>query len=426
MPIAESRQPTTVFIVVFSVSLLSNLYQALHSSYAALGPGYETAAVARNLALQGSFANPFHAMPTGPTAVVPPLYPAFLASLLNLFGDGSYGAYAAAGFTIIVHSLHAALMPSMSKLLFQRALPGIFAAAVLIVLPIYRIEPQSEAMVYATGVMLWCWGAARQMRKTGPGISDAGMAGAAAGMLLLLNPASLLILVPWVVFLPWWRGVPYRGGIRYVLLCFSFALLVCAPWCLRNYYRLGGMSFIRNGLGLELYISNNDLAHPLSVFNYEVVFPTMHPNVSGDEAGVIREVGETAYMRSRMAIALRWIRNNPRRFAELTLRRAVAFWFPSPLYGRVAAYSIWVITLAGFVGAWILVRRGVKTVWFILGVWALFPLAYYVVQSHPNYRYPILWLSLLTAGYLMQSLTEAAGALSRWYWKAGARRGEGA
>ncbi len=37
-----------------------------------MGNGYETIAIARNLAASGQFANPFQICPTGPTAIVPP------------------------------------------------------------------------------------------------------------------------------------------------------------------------------------------------------------------------------------------------------------------------------------------------------------------------------------------------------------------
>lgn len=45
------------------------------------GAGFEMLAIARNVADHGAFANPFLVAKTGPTAVVPPIYPLVPAAL---------------------------------------------------------------------------------------------------------------------------------------------------------------------------------------------------------------------------------------------------------------------------------------------------------------------------------------------------------
>ena len=56
--------------------------------------------------------------------------------------------------------------------------------------------------------------------------------------------------------------------------------------------------------------------------------------------------------------------------------------------------------------------RRVPAAWFLLTVAAIYPLLYYVVVSDVRYRYPVLWLSLLCAGYLLSELASRAGSLS--------------
>ena len=54
--------------------------------------------------------------------------------------------------------------------------------------------------------------------------------------------------------------------------------------------------------------------------------------------------------------------------------------------------------------------RKIPALAFIASVMALYPIIYYVVQYIPRYRYPILWLSLLGAGYALSEWAMAARA----------------
>ncbi|HXN45777.1 MAG TPA: hypothetical protein VN893_04000 [Bryobacteraceae bacterium] len=56
----------------------------------------------------------------------------------------------------------------------------------------------------------------------------------------------------------------------------------------------------------------------------------------------------------------------------------------------------------------LMAMREIPALAFIAAVMALYPLIYYVVQYIPRYRYPILWLSLLGAGYALSEWTAAA------------------
>jgi len=84
------------------------------------GKGYESVALAKNLAERGAFANPFAAAQTGPSAHLPPLFPLYLAALIKIFGFSSGFVLAASLITVGVHALHAALLPFVSKLFSRR------------------------------------------------------------------------------------------------------------------------------------------------------------------------------------------------------------------------------------------------------------------------------------------------------------------
>jgi hypothetical protein len=103
-----------------------------------------------------------------------------------------------------------------------------------------------------------------------------------------------------------------------------------------------------------------------------------------------------------MAAALDWIRTHPKRFAVLTLRRFVEFWYPPHASG------IWIITSLSGLGLLLLLARKDPVGGFLVAVLATFPGIYYVIESNVRYRYPILWVSLLMAGYALAALGTSA------------------
>src|SRR5204863_1873109 len=107
-----------------------------------------------------------------------PLYPMFLALLIRVFGYSAMFALMTSACTILMHGLQAALLPYVSVLFFNRLAPGVWAAVMSIVLPLYFFLPQFEIMYDAVGLMLFCLAAGRW-----PPIA----VGALAGILALLN-----------------------------------------------------------------------------------------------------------------------------------------------------------------------------------------------------------------------------------------------
>lgn len=120
MPFSVSRL-SQIPVLLFSAAFIATSYQL---PTVRMGDGFETLAVARNLAEHGQFANPFRPRLTGPTAHVAPIYPAFLALLIWIFGNSGPFFLLIDCITIAVHTLHAALLPSVSQLLFRIAAPA--------------------------------------------------------------------------------------------------------------------------------------------------------------------------------------------------------------------------------------------------------------------------------------------------------------
>ena len=227
-------------------------------------------------------------------------------------------------------------------------------------------------------------------------------AGLLAGAMLLLNPATALVTGPWGV----WLVVTRRMSWRTASIAVAAAALCLMPWVIRN-YTIWGVFITRTNFGLTIFNSNNDCASP-SLYEEAVsgCIQRTFPVDSASEAALIRDLGEVRYDRLRTADTMRWIATHPQRFARLTAARAVDFWFPrssaaGPLplatpSGRSRCYVIPGIVLT------VRHRRAIAPL--ILSVWLLYPLMYYVVVSCDRYRYPILWTSLLPAGYAVRRL----------------------
>jgi hypothetical protein len=83
------------------------------------------------------------------------------------------------------------------------------------------------------------------------------------------------------------------------------------------------------------------------------------------------------------------------------------FWFPVPEPPAYTFYATWVITALSIPGVILMAKHRLPVVWFVLVLWMVYPLMYYITVSSDRYRYPIIWSSLLPAGYFLSVLWAA-------------------
>lgn len=173
------------------------------------------------------------------------------------------------------------------------------------------------------------------------------------------------------------------------------------PWMLRNHYELG--SFVmRTSFGRTIYASNVDCSKTSLVEDLQSGCAAAYQvNFNLKEAVTYRDLGEVNYDHVRLAAAKAWIRSHPDRFLRLTLSRIVAFWFPRTVEYPFKTIMIWIFTFLSFPGLLLMARHRVPVTAFFILTLIIYPIVYYVVVSDVRYRYPILWLSLLPAGYFL-------------------------
>ena len=358
------------------------------------GRGFEMVAVARNLADHGAFADPFDAGATGPTAANPPLYPLLLACMFKILGNPNLVTWVATICNIIVNAVTAALLPQVALVLFDDAFPGVIASVAC--LAAMQLMPAWDTGYTVAGLMLFCLFSASGMNKRNAAGYGA-LAGLATGVLALLNPASLLVTLLWIA----WLAVPRKSiaVVRYCGAFFATLCLVMSLWVVRNNVQLGA-PVLRTNFGMSVYASNNDCASASLVEDERGdCYQRHHPNTSREEAQLVRTLGEVAYDRKRTADAMTWMATHPDRFRSLTLGRIREFWFPLPGGYPYTTAVVWLITGLSVPGLVLMAWRCERATYFLLAVLLVYPLMYYVVVTDMRYRYPILWISALAAGY---------------------------
>jgi hypothetical protein len=201
--------------------------------------------------------------------------------------------------------------------------------------------------------------------------------------------------------------------------------LVISPWAIRNYRELGDFIPLRSNFGLELAVGNNDNANgigydPSWEGSVGAGFPA-HPFRNPEERAQLLAMGEREYMQAKQREGIAWIRMHPVRFASLTLRRFVLYWFPppslwtapTPLRGFKAAISgvIGAGALLGLVGLFA-ARHPYR--WFFLAAVLGTSAVYFVLHVGVRYRYPVFSLSTLLAAWVVLRAAERVRGMTRW------------
>jgi len=396
-------------IGIFAIAL--HRYHPVPVRTGACGTGYEGLELGCSLALKGTFSDPFLAMPTGPSAHLAPLFPATFAIVIRAVGTGPEAILVLQWIAALALAIQLALWPFAAKRLGMGFAAGALGAAAWLLIR-YTLYPMWEAVyVAALTLLIACLVCHILTERFSP--LHVVITGLVCGVALLFNPVTLIVFAALGVLVGFSARIP-----RVVkLLLFAVPVLMISPWLVRNFGTFHHFVPIRDNFGLELSIGNN----PCSTFWFlanEARNCYDHPNTNRAEAMQVRTLGEYEYNQHKLREALRWIRDNPRHFVGLTVRRFAAFWLPSTTGNPFAERNVppklmltWVLVLMGIPGMWLLWRRsrisaGICLLWLVF-----FPPVYYFIQFDARYRFPIIWAIFLPACFLV---TEVVGEI----WKA--------
>ena len=270
-------------------------------------------------------------------------------------------------------------------------------------LVIYAAELHSLTLDALAFVALVCGVVALATR---PRVRHLALLGIAFGLATLTRSTALLLLPLGLVWLVRYRRVRLVSGQSAALI--GVALLVCAPWSIRNSVLLGQPVLVSSEASEWLWRGNNPAATGSS---YTLDGRRMLDAAPQDFQNRVYAAGEAERVRLYRDAALTFMREHPSEAAALYVRKLKAFWWSSDttglLYppGWLSGYYLWsaAILLFAAVGAASARRPETLLVVAFLVVSALTQSVFYVEGRHRLAVEPlILVLSALGAASVLR------------------------
>ena len=388
-----AHSPWVSFVLIFGLSFAFHVQTLMEipSKYLIPNPDWELNAIAISLLKTGQFANPYMVQ-TGPTAHLPPAYPALFALIYRLFGLTSQAGYVSLGFIAATNAAMYAMLPWLAGKLGagkQAGLLGGIAGAFMLEWSLHGEGLTGILLGLILVAFLKRWNDSRK-----PSIKSLFL-GLGIGAAFHVQPALLPVVIGCIIFEIWWQ----RGQRKFFLtsLLGLGIVLACIPWGWRNYIAFNEIFFIRSNLGLELRMGNHEGA-AAAMEIMDITQPGLHPRSHLQEALKLKEMGEVNYMRQALNETMIWIRENPGEFLKLTFLRFLHWWF-GPLHKPTIAAYVTLLTILAILG----IRRIFTTLsppkrTVILVPLLTFPLIYYLVPYMIRYRVPIDGILLILAG----------------------------
>jgi len=377
----------TIRLIVVVCSYRDVAYGSLDHNFF----GWEMGWTARSIALGHGFGSPFQAF-TGPTAIVPPLYPYLVAAIFKLCGLYSgKAAFVALALNALFSSLTCIPLYFVARNSLDTRAARI-ASVAWAIYPFAIYFSAGRVWDYALTSLLFscCLLVVQKLHLRGL-VGWIGF-GLLYGIAALSNP-SVVSLLPFLLLIEIYKvqRVGGRWFSKGLVASLAFAA-VCAPWCVRIDRVMHTPAFLRDGFWLEFYAGNNG-----DTFNSNAEWA--HPASNPAEMQRYTAEGEIAYMAEKHALAADWVAHHKLFFAGLCVRRALRFWTGywsfSRRYLAVEPLDLPNVPFCIFLTYFMV--RGLSRWWrddaasalpYAIAI-AIFPIPYYLTHSSADYRQPI-------------------------------------
>ncbi|HJT77374.1 MAG TPA: hypothetical protein VJ739_09260 [Gemmataceae bacterium] len=357
--------------------------------------GAENGNIARSLAAGKGFASPFPTA-TGPTAWMPPAFPAVLAALLWASGGSTDAVMVAVVF------LQAAVLIGTGLLVLALAgqttrRPRAWLAVGLFLVGLlgffrwcFQMTQDWWLVLLALDLLTvgLCW-----WRPLG-GTKAAAVWGLFGGLGALVNPA---VGLTWGLLsvLAGWR---HRAWSR-LALAGLVAGLTLLPWTVRNYLVFGRLIPVKSNLAYELYQSQ--CMQPDGLVQRRTL--RLHPyTASLPEGRQYNELGETAYLDRKRRQFREAVASHPADFAGRVVQRflGATLWYV-PFERAQEPRQPWVLLFSRvthplpFLALLVLVgtarrRPLARAQWVVIGVYLVYLLPFVAVSYYERYAVPLL------------------------------------
>ncbi len=365
----------------------------------------ESGHIAAALANGQGFSNPF-GPPTGPTAWLAPAWPFLLSRYFVIFGAYSRAAIVAAlmlnclfsaatSIPIYFSSLYTfgeraarqsawvwALFPYTMYWGFRSIWDTALSALLLTLLFMMTLQLAAKGGAARWAIYGLIWG--------GAGLTN-------TAQLAFLPLAGI-----WICWRRWRQSRPFfRDAAVGAILFFA----TIAPWIVHDYRVFHTFIPIRGNFGVEFHLGNSPTAQGDWQFY-------LHPSQNSVEFNRYREMGEQAYVKSKLRQALHFVRDNRERFAFLSFARFFYFWTEPPhaekfrgLY-EGKTFLFLAATVAAIWGLWLAMRQRLPGATLYLLLFLSYPTVYYITFILTRYRSPIEPEMLMLIVFLISQLRD--------------------
>lgn len=351
----------------------------------------ESAHIAAAIATGQGFSNPF-GPPTGPTAWLGPLWPFVLSRFFIAFGPYTPTAvFWALLFNCTVSALTSIPIYFVARFTFGERLAA-WSAWLWALFPYTMYwgmrhpwdTPLSAFLFALTWMMTVQLAESSTWRKWA-------LYGLLWGIAGLSNTAELVFLPfagCWICYRQYRLGKPFFRNAAEAAIGAVLFFAVITPWMIRDYRVFHKFIPIRGNFGEEFHLGNS----PDALGAWQAF---LHPSQNVREFKLYREMGELAYVHSKLELALQFVHAHPGRFAYLTFCHFVYYWAGPPhaekYPGIYEAKTFFTLCFSVFAFWGLLIalrqrRRGAELFLFLL---LIFPAVYYITFPVPRYRHPI-------------------------------------
>jgi 4-amino-4-deoxy-L-arabinose transferase-like glycosyltransferase len=410
------RSPRRFLIVVFvfafalrlSVMFATSSYHVENDDTDHFGFGWEMGRVARSLAQGEGFSSPLPS-PTGPTAIVGPVYPLLLALIFKVFGVYSTGSAVAVRVVQSVFSSLTCLFVYLCGRDTMGESTGKLAALAWAVFPLnifFTVTKVWETSLTALlmAALFWYMLPVRHSLSAWRWSTT----GALLGIAALINTSLVVLIIPFTLSALWRnRTRLFRPATVGALTC----LAVVSPWLVRNYVEFGKL-MLRSNFPLEFRVGNNEWSRGQKV---EALHPSNAPSVNQHW----QDVGETRFMAEERDFNSRFLAAHPTRFAFATLNRIVNYWTGAWIAPTVDFPNSWpviigtsLVTLLGLLGVRRLFYSGNSSAFMYAGCLFIYPWPYYLTTSQPRFYHAITPLLIVLGAFWVLNLRWNAAPIS--------------
>jgi 4-amino-4-deoxy-L-arabinose transferase-like glycosyltransferase len=369
---------------------------------------YEIGRVARSIARGQGFSHPYWAN-TGPTALLTPVYPYFLAGIFATFG-----VYTKASALVFlgINTFFSAVTSAPIFLIARKTLDlrtAKVAAWVWAFFP-YAINFSATTMWYHSFVALLL--AVIFLLALSLGSSDRVSAWAGFGVLLGFAALTNPVVVGIVPFVGSWLWVQLNGKRKrawtVTIVGLASIIVTILPWFMRNERVLHQPVVFKDGYWLEVCVGNvNNSLHWWDGGE--------HPSGSEQENAQYEQLGELNYMAAKRTRAIAYIASHPGAYALRSLRHAIfmwtGFWSFNRDYLRQEPLDpgnicfLTMLSLLSIGGLYCMFREGrgaAARLYFL--VLLSFPVPYYLSHLDPGFRHPVDPLLVILACFALTQL----------------------